>query len=480
MSQIILENFHNGGLSSTTYQLSPNTLFRAEGFDMQSEPGILKTNLLIASELSLPQTVNKILFCSDGNAYIFGNGGYIRKRDSSGTYTQPYTVAGWGTSDIMNAVEFNGYIYFCSATDLYRYQIGAANWNGIVSFATFAVGNTSYHPMYAFLDQLYIGDGRYVHNVDQTNTYNTSVFDAKTPNVITCMASNGYQLLLGTTKTTDYVSSVYLYEWDMVSADFCSMVYTINESIINGMFYTGDTVLISAGYQGSIYQLSGIRLRKIEQLAFDNDSTWGYGTRTIRIRPNTFFEKDGVGHFGVSYGSGGGTIGYGIYSFGSRRAGDPIIVSHPFMLSENNVAQPAITACAYEPSTNTMLVAWNNQVSGDKMIDAFTNGGSGDYFRQKDWRIQTGWITAGADFGKEVKITIPYRVCADIFVVTGTLTSKNGTEYSFDLVKDTERRCFFSTISVDSVYSFYVTLNWSTTGNNTEGFEIEKIIIDLL
>lgn len=481
MAQIILENFQNGGLASTTYQLSANTLFRAEGFDMQSEPGILKTNLLLAPELyPVPQTVNKILFCSDGNAYIFGNSGYIRKRTTAGVYSQPYTVAGWGTEDIMNAVEFNGYIYFCSPTTLYRYTIGAANWDGIVGFATFAIGNTAYHPMFTFLDQLYIGDGRYVHNVDQTNTYNSAVFDAKTPNVITCMISNGYSLLIGTTKTTEYVSSVYLYEWDMVSPDYCNTVYTVNETLINGMFFNGDTVLISAGYRGSLYQLSGLRLQKIEQLSFDIDSSWSYGTGTIRVRPNTFFEKDNMGHFGVSYGNGQGSIGYGIYSFGNQKAGMPIIASHQFMLSGTNAEQPAITACAYEPSTNTILVAWNDQVSGDKTIDAFTDGGLGTYFRQKDWRVQTGWITNSAEIGKEVKLTIPYRKCADIFVVTGTLTSKNGTDYSFDLLKDTDRQCFYTTVRPDSIYSFYLTLNWTTTGNNTDGFEIEKIIIDIL
>jgi hypothetical protein len=294
------------------------------------------------------------------------------------------------------------------------------------------------------------------------------------------MISNGYSLLIGTTKTTDFVNSVYLYEWDMVSPDYCNTVYTVNESIINGMFFNGDTVLISAGYRGSIYQLSGLRLQKIEQLSLDIDSTWSYTTATIRIRPNTFFEKDNIGHFGVSYGNGQGTIGYGIYSLGNQKSGMPIILCHPFMLSGTNAAQPAITACAYEPSTNTILVAWNDQISGEKTIDAFTTGPGTVFFRQKDWRIQTGWITNSAEIGKQVKLTIPYRTCADIFVVTGVLTGKNGTEYPFDLIKDEDRQCFYTTVSPDSIYSFFITLNWTTTGNNIEGFEIEKIIIDII
>ena len=474
--QIILENFHNGGLASTSYQLSPNTLFRAAGFDMQSEPGILKTSLLLDTDLASPDAkVNKIIFASDGYAYIFGDSQYIRKRDTAGTYTQPYTTAGW-TGNIMNAIEFNGYIYFCNATNLYRYQMGAANWDSISSFASFAVGNTSYHPMYVFLDQLYIGDGRYVHNVDETNTYNSAVFDAKTPNVITSIISNGYSLLMGTTKTSQNISSVNLYEWDMVSPNFCNVVYTVNEPIVNGMFYNGDNVLVSAGYQGSLYQISGIKLQKIEQLTFDTNSTWGYATRGIIIKPNSFFEKDNIGHFGVSYDKGGGNLEYGIYSFGNGVANMPVIVSNPYMLSDATMTQPVITACAYCQSTNTMLVAWYNAQTSDINIDRLAAGG----YRQQDWKIQTGWITNFSEQGKEIKLTIPYRKCASVFVSTGTLTAKNGSSYSFDLVKDTDRNCFFTTVRPDSIDSFYITFEWSTTGLNTDGLEIEKLIIDIL
>jgi len=475
--QIILENFHNGGLASTSVQLSPNTLFRAEGFDMQSEPGILKTSLSLVSEVANPTAiVNKILFCSDNNAYIFGNSGYLNKRTSAGTYSQPYTTAGW-SGNLMNAVEFNGYIYFCNATTLYRYQIGAANWDGITAFATFAIGNAGYHPMYVFLDQLYIGDGRYVHNVDSTNTYNSSVFDAKTPNVITSIISNGYSLLMGTTKTNTNINSVNLYEWDMVSPNYCNMVYTVNEPIVNGMFYNGDTVLISAGYQGSFYQLSGMRLQKIEQIQYSINSTWGYGgSRIITMQPNSFFEKDGIGHFGVSSGGATNEFSYGIYSFGNGKSGSPIILSNPYLLSELGVAELIITACAYNQYTNTLLVAWYNAVSGDINIDAMASGG----YRQINWKIQTGWITNNAQFGKKIKLTIPYRKCSSSYDCIGTLTNKSGTEHIFGLVKDTERNCFYTTVDADSVDSFYITFEWGSTAPNTTGLEIEKIIIDII
>lgn len=75
-------------------------------------------------EYDIDEFVIAIVPCSDGNTYMFGGEtGKIYKRESSGNYLLEATNT---KGKIMDAVEFEDYIYYSSGTHLGRWHIGTA------------------------------------------------------------------------------------------------------------------------------------------------------------------------------------------------------------------------------------------------------------------------------------------------------------------------------------------------------------------
>jgi hypothetical protein len=128
----------------------------------EEEPGIIKVNQRLSKESSTIVTdfVQTMVPCSDGSTYMFGTGGNIYKRDSSGTYTLLATIGA-----IYGAAEFEGYIYYATSTKLGRWQIGTA-WSTRTDEWATLTKTTTYRPMRSLNLVLYIGNGNLIAQVE--------------------------------------------------------------------------------------------------------------------------------------------------------------------------------------------------------------------------------------------------------------------------------------------------------------------------
>ena len=166
--RIPIQNINFGGLSDGKYQGIKNSFYRDSGIDIHGEPGIIKANqkmkksAYLAGQFTSP--VVAFVDCTNGYLYGFEQNGKIWYYNGV-NWTLAYSS---NLTGVMNAYEYDGYIYVANAASLRRVKVSGLAWAGIDSaYATFGKGNTSYKPMYGKNLTLYIGDGNFVSCVEQ-------------------------------------------------------------------------------------------------------------------------------------------------------------------------------------------------------------------------------------------------------------------------------------------------------------------------
>jgi len=72
---IQIKDINLGGIANSMYQGQSNSVYELSGFDIHSEPGIMKNNQKLTKEsgVVIDDLVKNILPCSDGNTYLFGS-----------------------------------------------------------------------------------------------------------------------------------------------------------------------------------------------------------------------------------------------------------------------------------------------------------------------------------------------------------------------------------------------------------------------
>ena len=186
MNIIEIRDLNLGAISDSQFQGQKNSVAEMVGFDIHSEPGILKHNQKLTKEsgATIDDLVKKILPCSDGNTYLFGStNGKIWKRTSAGVYSLEATAApAAGGAGIMDAWEYQGYIYYTMQSRLGRVAVGApTDWTTRNdSWATFTNTDALYHPCQEVNAVLYIGDANLVAQVD-AGVFSADALDIEKP-----------------------------------------------------------------------------------------------------------------------------------------------------------------------------------------------------------------------------------------------------------------------------------------------------------
>jgi hypothetical protein len=313
MPQIIIKDINLGGLSESIYQGAANSVAAAVGLDLNSEPGLIKVNQKLTRESSIyiDDLVKCILPCSDGNTYIFGStNGKIWKRTSAGVYSLEATAApAAGAVGILEAYEYQGYIYYAMQSRLGRVAVGApTDWSGRNdSWATFTNTDADFHPMKEVNQVLYIGDKNYVAQVD-AGVFSADALDIKTPLRIKSLGKLSTDLLVGTFVNV-YRVLTEIFRWNTWSTDSYQASDEIPEVGINSFLQGDNSVLASCGRKGNIYYYNGSVLEQYRQIPGD----W-LGSKEATIHPNASVNKNGVPMFCLSNVS-GNPAKQGLYSF---------------------------------------------------------------------------------------------------------------------------------------------------------------------
>lgn len=262
MAKIEIKNLNLGGIADSDYLGAENSVAEAVGLDIHSEAGVIKVNQALTKESGtlVDDFVKASVPCSDGKTYHFGStNGKVWSRTSGGTWALEATVApSAGNIGVLDAKEYQGYIYYAMQNRLGRWQIGSAWSTRNDNWATFTNGDADWHPMRVVNLVLYIGDKNYVAQVD-AGTFSANALDIAAPLRIKSLGRMNTDLLVGT-YISDNVTETEIIRWNTWSVSF-STSDPIPEVGVNCFPDTDNNVIVNAGTKGSLYPYNGTSYR---------------------------------------------------------------------------------------------------------------------------------------------------------------------------------------------------------------------------
>ncbi len=463
-STIELKNFNLGGLADSRYQGVQNSLATIVGFDLHSEPGVLKVHQKLTKESgsTIDALVKTIRSCSDGKSYLFSStSGKIWSRTSGGTYTLEATAApAAGAASILDAAEHNGYLYYSMQSRLGRWQIGTAWSTRNDSWATFMNTDALFHPIFLLNGVLYIGDKNYIAQVDESNVFTGNALDIPSTYRIKSLWIDTNDLLIGT-YINDNVNMCRIIRWNTWSESWTNED-DVPEVGINGFIPMDNTILLSAGTKGFFYLYEGARLEQFMRLPGAWDST---KKATVHKNAAALFQKRTL--FGLSNIAGNPAL-QGVYSYGSYSRNYPRVLSLDYIISQNLTS--SIEIGAIEAVGDDFLVAWKDGSNyGVDKID-WSNKYASAYF-------ETRVIDMARSIQKTIDIKINYRSIPANCDITLQKSVNYAAYANVDLVNDSKRLCKYAKVKILEANTVQFKIAAAVNANNAP--EIESVEISI-
>ena len=353
--KILLLNIFNGGLSSGSKRGLAGSFRWGQGLDIHSDPDVLgvspastKDSGTTITDLPLFATNNTV----NTNKYFLGDAGALYKRTSAGV---------WSKLSTYTNAEGMG---FFSGTDLIYFVSGDVQYTLDPSSDAITTGRTlnsaTWHPVEAFLDKIFTGNGRELVSTDAS----AIDYDSETQGggitidfnySIRCLKNIGNWMFIGATSNNSSDARYFL--WDGVSQDYNYSRTLKGEDGINAVSLLDDgTILIYAGKQGNLYQLTGIDspLVKVKQLPRIE------GSKTIEVYPGSVTNHQGNALFGLSTGT-SLTAGRGVYSYTSTDKNYPKVANFDYAISTGTTTGVDLKIGALlSANTTDLFVAWKD------------------------------------------------------------------------------------------------------------------------
>lgn len=313
MKEITINQINQGGISDSKYMGESNSVASSVGLDLHSIPGVIQSNYKLTKEsgTTIDEFCKVIVPSSEGNTYFFSStSGKIWVRSAAGAYSLKYTtVPTGGSAACLGALEFDGYIYWASERYLYRVPVNSSGWDslpdGAVEWAVFTSQDNAYHPMIAFGNNLWIGDGHLVCNVFN-NTFTANALDLPDEQRIRALGKLDIQLAMGT-YVNNYVNKSTIFRWDTWSVSW-NMDDTVEELGVNAFIPIDNYFYVAVGQEGNIYAYDNNMLYLVKRIPGDYSTT-----KTSVVFPNATAYFKGKPLFGVSNGSTASGATPGIY-----------------------------------------------------------------------------------------------------------------------------------------------------------------------
>jgi hypothetical protein len=406
LNQIIIQNAILGGLSDSKYIGIANSLHKIVGFDLHSEPGIMKVHQKLKKDSgpTVTEFVKVAIPCSNGETYLFSaTSGKVWARTSAGVYRLAYTtVPTSGTAGCSGGFEYDGYIYWATQNYLHRVSITAAlvaSWTSVdLNWEEFANGDADFHPFALANNVLYIGDGNYIAQVDD-GVFSANAMDVVSPFRMSALSRQLTNLIYGTYVNAN-VRNVVGGRWKTWGDSFDSDD-DVPEPGINAYLPSDNYNLVSAGRKGNLYQYDGTFFKWLKRIPGD----WSAGNEAV-IYPRAAENFGGLLRLGLSRFAGTPTE-CGIYSFGRYAPEYPSVLSFDFPISTGNTALVEI-GCVFFIG-ETMYCTWKDSTStptyGVDVVDAANKQASAyfdtrliamDRANAKDYNVEVAYRTIPA------------------------------------------------------------------------------------
>lgn len=470
---IEIKNQVLGGLSDTDYLGIENSVSKLVGFNLHSEPGVMKVNQKQAkiSGTTITELCKHSVVCSNGETYFFSSeSGKIWRVKADFSVSLAYTtVAGAGEHKCLGADEYNGYILWYTQNRVHRIAIAnalVATWATLdLNWKNFVVGDLLYHPSVNQNDVLYIGDNYEVAEIDEAFVFTGSGalnIQVKTgAHRISAMVEFTTGILFGTVATA--VEAI-LALWNTWSTHITGKD-KLPEQGVNSFIKMDNYAICSVGRKGNFYSFNGSVGEQTRKIPGD----WDGGKECI-VYEDANANRFGLPLFGVSNYN-GNPCPQGIYSIGKYSAGYNNVLNLEYPISTGNLANIEIGSIALVGYD--MLVSWKDStnplaiVCGVDKLD-HSNKISGAYF-------ETRVIDLNPDQVKEITVDVYYRLLPTGTDITLQVQKDYGSWSSvMTLTKDSKHNRKYNSVKVKaSTVKFRVIT--SASGNTAPEFTKVRI-----
>jgi len=404
---IEIKNQALGGISDSDYLGLENSVSKMVGFNLHSEPGIMKVNQKFTkvSGTTITELCKHAVYASNGESYFFSSeSGKIWRIKSDFTVELAYTtVASVGESKCLGADEYNGYIVWYTQNKVHRISLAnalVATWTTLnLNWQAFAVGDLLYHPSSIQNDVLYIGDNYEVAALDDATWTATGALNIKVrtgAHRISAMMNFTTGILFGT--ITVAVNAIMAL-WNTWSTHITGKD-ELPEQGVNCFLKMDNYAIASVGRKGNFYSFNGSIGEQVRKIPGD----WDGGKEAV-VYPGSNANRFGLPLFGVSNYN-GNPCPQGIYSVGKYSAGYNNVLNLEYPISTGNLSNIEIGAVVLRGYD--MLVAWKDSTDPEAIVCGVdkldhSNKISGAYF-------ETRVIELNPDQVKEFTVDVYYRL----------------------------------------------------------------------
>lgn len=471
MAKIEIKNINLGGIADSDYLGSENSVAEAVGLDIHGESGLIKVNQALAKDsgTTVDDFVKASVPCSDGATYHFGStNGKIWKRASNGTWSLEATASpAAGSAGITGAMEYQGYVYYAMQNRLGRWQIGTAWSTRNDNWATFTNGDVDFHPMKIVSLVLYIGDGKYVAQVD-AGTFSANALDIAAPLRIKSLGRLNTDLLIGTF-VSDNVTETEIIRWNTWSVSF-SYSDPIPEVGVNCFLDADNNVIVNAGTKGNLYLYNGSSLEEYKTVKGVYT-----GSKKAYVHPNAKFNFNGMPLFGFSNVS-GNPANQGVYSLARTNRNYPFVLNLEYAISTGNLSGIEIGAIC-PVSSDQFTVSWKDTNGGTTYgvdILDLNNKATVAYLvtrvimADRSSLLNYGLVHAAyRTMPENTSITVQKKINSDTSFGTA-ITSVN----------DTKRLMQSTKVDINDAVRVQTKINLVASGNNAPELEVVEVNVN--
>lgn len=448
MPTIQINNQVLGGLADSRYLGIANSVAKMVGFDIHSEPGVLKVNqkLTKISGTLIDGLIKSSVPCSNGETYLFSadSGKIWRIKDDHTTVELCYTTsAGAGESKCLGAWEYNGYVVWATELRLHRIAIATAKseatWATLtLNYKTFASGDKVYHPGQIQSDILFIGDKNTIAQLDGETFSTAAINPWSSEHRVSALANYLTGILFGTMVASNVVNSIVAL-WNTWSTRV-SLKDELPEVGINSFLKMIGYAVAQCGKKGNFYLFNGSQMEQYKRIPGD----WGgpFSSNAAMCHPDANINAGGIPMFGLSNVS-GNPADQGVYSLGHYSREYPIVFNLEFVISTGNVANVEIGSIVM--AGTDIFVCWKDTTTGtvygiDKLDT--TAKYSGAYF---DSRV----VQLNRSEQKEFTVKVFYRLLPTNTDITLKTKTNNGSWSSpITLIKDATRGIKYTKVKI--------------------------------
>jgi|GEM_PF-6067711 len=255
--EITADQFMKMGISTSKYTTASGLFWRAAGIDPFIIPGTLMGgyNPSQIGAAVVTETIKYFLPTTGSGKYIFGygDGGDIYRIDISTDAVELLTTV---ASSVGNGFElFKGKIYYASNASLGEMS-GIEDATPTFSTVGSFTNSISDHPLHAFAEKLYCGDGDHLDSYDGS-TFSDNVLDLPSDYTIIDIDDDGYYIVIAAVKKTGGLTRTTnkLFFWDGTSSSW-NVEWDLPEGELTGISKAGRGNLMVAFAGSGMYFFS--------------------------------------------------------------------------------------------------------------------------------------------------------------------------------------------------------------------------------